>query len=61
MIHYSQCLLRRRLNDKLDFREGYPNIRTVDYWLGGEKSERFPQSKFVGLLYRLPCEGFDFF
>ncbi|KAG6855148.1 hypothetical protein C0991_006077 [Blastosporella zonata] len=25
--------------------EGYPNIRTVDYWLGGNKSERFPQSR----------------
>ncbi|KAG5646603.1 hypothetical protein DXG03_002907 [Asterophora parasitica] len=25
--------------------EGYPNIRTVDYWLGGDKSERFPQSR----------------
>ncbi|KAJ3922775.1 glycoside hydrolase family 2 protein [Lentinula edodes] len=25
--------------------EGYPNIRTVDYWLGGETKERFPQSR----------------
>ncbi|KAI0824742.1 glycoside hydrolase family 2 protein [Trametes gibbosa] len=25
--------------------EGYPNIRTVDYWLAGDKSERFPQSR----------------
>ncbi|KAI0082455.1 glycoside hydrolase family 2 protein [Panus rudis PR-1116 ss-1] len=25
--------------------EGYPNIRTVDYWLGGDKAERFPQSR----------------
>ncbi|KLO14962.1 glycoside hydrolase family 2 protein [Schizopora paradoxa] len=25
--------------------EGYPDIRTVDYWLGGDKSERFPQSR----------------
>ncbi|KAH7916082.1 glycoside hydrolase family 2 protein [Hygrophoropsis aurantiaca] len=25
--------------------EGYPNIRTVDYWLGGDKSERYPQSR----------------
>ncbi|KAI5124966.1 hypothetical protein M0805_007392 [Coniferiporia weirii] len=25
--------------------EGYPNIRTVDYWLGNDKSERFPQSR----------------
>jgi beta-mannosidase len=33
----------------LDFdsrrRQGYPNIRTVDHWLGGDKSERFPQSR----------------
>ncbi|KAJ3841473.1 glycoside hydrolase family 2 protein [Lentinula raphanica] len=25
--------------------EGYPNIRTVDYWLGAETKERFPQSR----------------
>ncbi|KAI0068656.1 glycoside hydrolase family 2 protein [Artomyces pyxidatus] len=25
--------------------EAYPNIRTVDYWTGGDKSERFPQSR----------------
>lgn len=25
--------------------EGYPNIRTVDYWIGGDKSERYPQSR----------------
>jgi len=25
--------------------EGYPNIRTVDYWLDGDKSERYPQSR----------------
>ncbi|KAK7470699.1 hypothetical protein VKT23_002121 [Stygiomarasmius scandens] len=25
--------------------EGYPDIRTVDYWLGGNKDERFPQSR----------------
>jgi len=25
--------------------QGYPDIRTVDYWLGGNKDERFPQSK----------------
>ncbi|KAL9712669.1 hypothetical protein Ac2012v2_003906 [Leucoagaricus gongylophorus] len=25
--------------------EGYPNIRTVDYWLEGDKSERYPQSR----------------
>lgn len=28
-------------------REGYPDIRTVDYWLGGDKTERFPQSRYV--------------
>jgi len=28
------------------YREGYPNIRTVDFWLGGNKSERFPQSRY---------------
>lgn len=27
--------------------EGYPDIRTVDYWLDGNKSERFPQSRTV--------------
>ncbi|KAJ6614286.1 glycoside hydrolase family 2 protein [Mycena sp. CBHHK59/15] len=26
--------------------ESYPNIRTVDYWLDGEKSERYPQSRY---------------
>ncbi|CUA77413.1 beta-mannosidase [Rhizoctonia solani] len=25
--------------------EGFPNIRTVDYWLGGNKDERHPQSR----------------
>ncbi|EPQ58996.1 glycoside hydrolase family 2 protein [Gloeophyllum trabeum ATCC 11539] len=25
--------------------EAYPNIRTVDYWLGGDKAERYPQSR----------------
>ncbi|EMD40849.1 glycoside hydrolase family 2 protein [Gelatoporia subvermispora B] len=25
--------------------EGYPNIRTVDYWLGDDKAERYPQSR----------------
>ncbi|THV08604.1 glycoside hydrolase family 2 protein [Dendrothele bispora CBS 962.96] len=25
--------------------EGYPDIRTVDYWLGGNKDERLPQSR----------------
>ncbi|KAJ6539298.1 glycoside hydrolase family 2 protein [Mycena capillaripes] len=25
--------------------QGFPNIRTVDYWLDGDKSERFPQSR----------------
>ena len=28
-------------------REGFPDIRTVDYWLGGNKVERFPQSRSV--------------
>ncbi|KAL1676287.1 glycoside hydrolase family 2 protein [Schizophyllum commune] len=27
--------------------EGYPNIRTVDYWLDGDVSERHPQSRVV--------------
>jgi len=26
-------------------RQGYPNIRTVDFWTGDNKSERFPQSR----------------
>ncbi|KII94824.1 glycoside hydrolase family 2 protein [Plicaturopsis crispa FD-325 SS-3] len=25
--------------------EGYPNIRTVDYWLNGDDTERYPQSR----------------
>lgn len=25
--------------------EGYPDIRTVDYWLDGDAAERYPQSK----------------
>ncbi|EKM80323.1 hypothetical protein AGABI1DRAFT_120351 [Agaricus bisporus var. burnettii JB137-S8] len=25
--------------------QGYPNVRTVDNWLGGDVSERFPQSR----------------
>ncbi|TFK28781.1 beta-mannosidase [Coprinopsis marcescibilis] len=25
--------------------QGYPNIRTVDYWLDGDKTQRFPQSR----------------
>lgn len=29
-------------------RQGYPNIRTVDHWLQGDKSERYPQSRLVG-------------
>lgn len=28
-------------------RQGYPNIRTVDYWLGGDQSERYPQSRYA--------------
>ncbi|KAF8915918.1 glycoside hydrolase family 2 protein [Mucidula mucida] len=27
--------------------EGYPDIRTVDAWLGGDKSQRYPQSKLM--------------
>ncbi|KAG8704957.1 hypothetical protein FRC11_009435, partial [Ceratobasidium sp. 423] len=27
--------------------EGFPNIRTVDYWLGGNKDERHPQSRIM--------------
>ena len=30
-------------------RQGYPNIRTVDYWLGGDKAERYPQSRHAPL------------
>lgn len=26
-------------------REAFPNIRTVDYWLGDNKEERYPQSR----------------
>jgi hypothetical protein len=25
--------------------EGYPDIRTVDYWMGGNSAERYPQSR----------------
>ncbi|KAG6336605.1 hypothetical protein ID866_2481 [Astraeus odoratus] len=25
--------------------QGYPNVRTVDYWLNGHRDERFPQSR----------------
>ncbi|KAJ6599110.1 glycoside hydrolase family 2 protein [Mycena vulgaris] len=45
--------------------EGYPNIRTVDYWLDGDKSERYPQSrinnnhnKADGFERRLEAENF---
>jgi len=27
--------------------QGYPDIRTVDYWLGGDKAERYPQSRIM--------------
>ncbi|PCH41492.1 glycoside hydrolase family 2 protein [Wolfiporia cocos MD-104 SS10] len=27
--------------------EAYPDIRTVDYWLGGNKAERYPQSRVM--------------
>jgi beta-mannosidase len=29
------------------YREGFPNIRTVDYWLGGDQAERHPQSRIM--------------
>ena len=28
-------------------RQGYPNVRTLDYWLDGDTSERFPQSRSI--------------
>ncbi|KAF8138531.1 glycoside hydrolase family 2 protein, partial [Boletus edulis] len=28
--------------------EGYPNIRTVDHWLDGDRAERYPQSRYAG-------------
>lgn len=28
-------------------RQGYPDIRTIDYWIGGDKAERYPQSRYV--------------
>jgi beta-mannosidase len=28
-------------------RQAYPNIRTVDYWTGGDVPERYPQSRYV--------------
>ena len=34
-------------------RQGFPDIRTVDYWLGGNKAERFPQSRSVAFLVLL--------
>ncbi|KAI0353465.1 glycoside hydrolase family 2 protein [Trametes cingulata] len=37
--------------------EGYPNIRTVDYWLGGDKSERYPQSRTM--CNHNKAEGFE--
>lgn len=35
-------------NVLLSGREGYPNIRTVDHWLGGDRTERYPQSRYAG-------------
>jgi beta-mannosidase len=32
-------------------REAYPNIRTVDYWTGGDVSERYPQSRYARVFY----------
>ncbi|KAH9849972.1 glycoside hydrolase family 2 protein [Lenzites betulinus] len=37
--------------------EAYPNIRTVDYWLGGDESERFPQSRTM--CNHNKAEGFE--
>ncbi|KIY44971.1 beta-mannosidase [Fistulina hepatica ATCC 64428] len=37
--------------------EGFPDIRTVDYWLGGDKSERYPQSRRV--IFRKTADGFE--
>ncbi|TBU32964.1 glycoside hydrolase family 2 protein [Dichomitus squalens] len=34
--------------------QGYPNIRTVDYWLGGDKAERYPQSRHALLEQVIP-------
>ncbi len=31
------------------YREAYPNIRTVDYWTGGDISECYPQSRYVSV------------
>ena len=33
-------------------RQGFPNVRTVDYWLGGDKTERFPQSRWRPVVWR---------
>ena len=34
-----------RLRYLTPVRQGYPDIRTVNYWIGDDKAERFPQSK----------------
>jgi hypothetical protein len=34
------------------YREAYPNIRTVDYWTGGDVSERYPQSRYASVIIR---------
>ena len=45
-LSYCQtCLL---LNNTL--RQGFPNLKTIDYWLGGNNTERFPQSRSVPIL-----------
>ena len=50
---YVPCFSTQRTNvtsalTKLSmFRQGYPDIRTVDHWLGGNTAERFPQSRCV--------------
>ena len=28
--------------------QAYPDIRTVDHWINGEKAERYPQSRTMG-------------
>jgi len=40
----NHCMLCLGLTN-IPYREGFPNIRTVDYWLDGKKTERYPQSR----------------
>lgn len=44
------CAVRDELSMNDWIRQGYPNIRTVDHWIGEDKSERFPQSRYALLL-----------